>query len=453
MAGRADDALRHRQRFRGQPRRGHGEQRAPRLGRRLAQRQGGDLDRLAGDGRPLVGRARGVAEHHRTASSATSSSSATICASAVRMPVPRSTWPLKAATLPSSKTATKTSSSSRAFAARRRARHRRRRRVDGQHALLRAGPRRARACAARAVTPRASAGRAPHRGEDLQMRAAAAEVMRQRRADLRLRRARVAPEQRDRRHDHAVEAVAALRALLGDEGGLDGVRRLDGAEPLQRRDPPPLRPRKGHHAGPRRPPIHEHRAGAALAEAAAVFRAVQPEVVAQHRQQRRRGIEAERVPLAVHLQHDVARGRHTARYRRRASSSARSAAMVPDQTTAPFSTTVARSAMPPAKCRFCSASRIVSPSAFSARNGRRHLLDDDGRQALAGLVQQHQARVAHQGAGDGQHLLLAAAHAPARPVPHAARGWGTARRAAPRVQGAQPIARRAGGRPPGSPSP
>jgi hypothetical protein len=35
-------------------------------------------------------------------------------------------------------------------------------------------------------------------------------------------------------------------------------------------------------------------------------------------------------------------------------------------------------------------------------------LDDHRRQAEARLVQQHQARPQHQGAGDGQHLLLAA---------------------------------------------
>ena len=36
----------------------------PRLRRRLAQRHRGDLDGLAGDGRALIGHARGIAEHH-----------------------------------------------------------------------------------------------------------------------------------------------------------------------------------------------------------------------------------------------------------------------------------------------------------------------------------------------------------------------------------------------------
>ena len=48
-----------------------------------AQRQRVDLDRRAGDRRALIRHARGVAEHHPTAPSGTSSSSATICANAV----------------------------------------------------------------------------------------------------------------------------------------------------------------------------------------------------------------------------------------------------------------------------------------------------------------------------------------------------------------------------------
>ena len=36
----------------------------PRLRGRLAQRDRGDLDGFAGDGRALIGNARGVAQHH-----------------------------------------------------------------------------------------------------------------------------------------------------------------------------------------------------------------------------------------------------------------------------------------------------------------------------------------------------------------------------------------------------
>ena len=39
-----------------------------------------------------------------------------------------------------------------------------------------------------------------------------------------------------------------------------------------------------------------------------------------------------------------------------------------------------------------------------------HLVDDRRRQAHRGLVEHQHARLGHQGAADGQHLLLAAAH-------------------------------------------
>jgi hypothetical protein len=54
------------------------------------------------------------------------------------------------------------------------------------------------------------------------------------------------------------------------------------------------------------------------------------------------------------------------------------------------------------------------------QDGVDHLLDDLRRQPFRGLVEQHQRRIAHQRARDGQHLLLAAAHAPARAVAHLA---------------------------------
>src|SRR6188768_4089929 len=54
------------------------------------------------------------------------------------------------------------------------------------------------------------------------------------------------------------------------------------------------------------------------------------------------------------------------------------------------------------------------------RDHARHLLDDDRRHPFRRLVEQHQVGVAHQGAGHGQHLLLAAAHPPAGPVGHRA---------------------------------
>ncbi len=84
------------------PFRGTRQQELPRLGGGLAKRDGRDLDGLAGDGRALIGNPRGISPSTTTTrAKETSSSSATICPSAVRMPVPRSTWPLKAVTEPS----------------------------------------------------------------------------------------------------------------------------------------------------------------------------------------------------------------------------------------------------------------------------------------------------------------------------------------------------------------
>ena len=51
----------------------------------------------------------------------------------------------------------------------------------------------------------------PHGGDDLDMRAAAAEIEAQRLADLGLGRFRIAVEQGAGGHDHAVQAIAALR--------------------------------------------------------------------------------------------------------------------------------------------------------------------------------------------------------------------------------------------------
>ena len=64
------------------------------------------------------------------------------------------------------------------------------------------------------------AGGAAHGGEDAHVRAAAAEVGAHVLADLLVRGCRIASQQRLRAHDHAGDAVAALRRLLVDEGPL-----------------------------------------------------------------------------------------------------------------------------------------------------------------------------------------------------------------------------------------
>src|ERR1700739_3474517 len=67
-------------------------------------------------------------------------------------------------------------------------------------------------------------GRRPHhRAHDFDMRAASAKIVTQRLKSFALGRIRVAQQQRFGRHDHTVEAVAALRGLLPDEGILHWI--------------------------------------------------------------------------------------------------------------------------------------------------------------------------------------------------------------------------------------
>ena len=127
---------------------------------------------------------------------------------------------------------------------------------------------------------------------------------------------------------------------------------------------------------------------------------------------------------------------------------------LPSKLTSPFSRTTARSATSRAKCRFCSREQAPqTPSPLRRDDHARHLLDDQRRDAFRRLVEQHEVRIAHQRARDGQHLLLAAAHAAARPVGHRRRGWERARRACPRVHAGAPVARAAGARRRGSRAP
>ena len=72
--------------------------------------------------------------------------------------------------------------------------------------------------------------------DDAVVGAAAAEIAGERLAHVGFGRLRLAVEQLLGRHDHAVDAVAALRRLLVDEGLLQRVRLLERAEPLERGD-------------------------------------------------------------------------------------------------------------------------------------------------------------------------------------------------------------------------
>src|SRR5215470_4585459 len=221
-------------------------------------------------------------------SSGRSSSSPAICRMAMRLPVPMSTLPTKTVTELSACTARyeSTTSGASGFPRKRSA-----------PATVWAAPPRAPKLTTRAPLPArkarrerstsaSSPGGSEHGADHAGVAAAAAEVAGQRLAHLLLGRTRRAVEQRPRAHHHPRRAVAALRGLLGDERRLKRIgtgRRaetLDGDHVLT-----------GERAGRRRAgaegaTIHQHGAGAALAEPAAQARAGQPEVVAQDVQQR-----------------------------------------------------------------------------------------------------------------------------------------------------------------------
>src|SRR5262249_21624844 len=153
-----------------------------------------------------------------------SSSSATICLSAVRMPWPSSTLPVNTVAVPSALMRIQPSSL-RLFC-----------KLPGRRSCPRAsfGSReKATTSAPKAAVnwrrlkagafmsgPPVGTGGAQHRANDAVMGAAATEIGCERCAHIRLVRLRITVEQLLRRHDHAVGTVAALRRLLLDESCL-----------------------------------------------------------------------------------------------------------------------------------------------------------------------------------------------------------------------------------------
>ena len=93
-------------------------------------------------------------------------------------------------------------------------------------------------------------------------------------------------EQRLRRHDHAVGAIAALRGLLGDEGRLEGVGLLGRAQSLESRNRAARGLPHRSDAGARGFSLDQNRASPALSEPATEFRTVQADRVAQHIEKR-----------------------------------------------------------------------------------------------------------------------------------------------------------------------
>ena len=159
--------------------------------------------------------------------------------------------------------------------------------------------------------------REPHRRDDLDMRPAPAQVEPQRLADLRLRRLRIDVDQGAGGHDHAVEAIAALRRRASDEGLLHRIKPAVRGEPFESRHRPAGHIAQRQDAGARQPPVDEHAARPAFAEAAAVFRPVEGAVVAQKGKQRRRARQERFDGRPVHRQDKGSLMRVNATQRRR----------------------------------------------------------------------------------------------------------------------------------------
>ena len=139
-------------------------------------------------------------------------------------------------------------------------------------------------------------------------------------------------EHADRRADLARRAVAALVAVVLDEGGLHRMQLVRRAQAFDGGDLGALVHHRQRQAGVDAPAVDDHRAGAALAVVAALLGAGQVQVLAQRVEQRGAGVEFELVALAVDAQRHLGRApapasaRAAVRRRRLAPAAARPAA-------------------------------------------------------------------------------------------------------------------------------
>jgi hypothetical protein len=76
-------------------------------------------------------------------------------------------------------------------------------------------------------------------------------------------------------HDHAGDAVAALCCLLIGKGALQRTHPFGGAQPFHSAHRPASEGTERRDAGKNRLPVQLHGAGAALPQAASIFRAIQ----------------------------------------------------------------------------------------------------------------------------------------------------------------------------------
>jgi len=142
--------------------------------------------------------------------------------------------------------------------------------------------------------------RPAHRASDPRVAAAPAHVRFQRRGDLAVTGVGVGSQQRCGPQRHARRAIPALRRPLRRQRPLDRVKSSAARKPLDGGDRPARHLSQDGLAGQHRDTVVEYGAGAALALAAAGFRAGQAEIIPEQCQHAPGRRPAQLARLAVH---------------------------------------------------------------------------------------------------------------------------------------------------------
>src|SRR5438876_8340357 len=140
---------------------------------------------------------------------------------------------------------------------------------------------------------------------NLQVSRAAAQVARQRLLDLVTRGSRILAEQRFRGEQEGGRTVPALRRAELGEGVLERMQRPAPCHSLDGFHAVPRARQAEHQTGKHGLAVHEHGAGAALAQLAAMLRAGETQVLAQYFEQGLVGREGDLDGLAVQLERDL----------------------------------------------------------------------------------------------------------------------------------------------------
>src|SRR3954447_19417761 len=150
-----------------------------------------------------------------------------------------------------------------------------------------------------------SSGDVSDRGDDVRVRPAPAEIAAHELPDLRIGSRSVLIQQTNGRHDLPRGAVAALKAVMPDEGLLHRVQTAVAREPLDRRHLPPIALRRQSQAGQDPLAVDQHGACPARPLIAPLLRAGQLEHLAQRVEQCHPTVQPQPTRVPVHLRHDV----------------------------------------------------------------------------------------------------------------------------------------------------